>query len=117
VKHREEIVPILSEIFRGRDCADWIALLESHDIPACRVNSLADILAHPQIAANGAIAERDDGGRRGRIRTLAPPVKLSATPTTVERLAPGLGEHTDAVLREFGLDEREIDDLRAAHVI
>jgi len=117
VKHRDEIVPILSDVFRARDCADWIALLESHDIPACRVNSLADILAHPQIAANGAIAERDDGGRRGRIRTLAPPVKLSATPTTVERLAPGLGEHTDAVLREFGLDEREIDALRTAHVI
>ena len=44
-------------------------------------------------------------------------MKLSATPTTVERLAPALGEHSEAVLREFGLDEREIDDLRATHVI
>src|SRR5437016_11712539 len=77
VKHRDEIVPILSDIFRARDCTDWIALLEAHDIPACRVNLLEDILAHPQIAANGAIAEREGGDRRGRIRTLAPPVKLS----------------------------------------
>jgi crotonobetainyl-CoA:carnitine CoA-transferase CaiB-like acyl-CoA transferase len=116
VKHRADIVPILSEIFRARDCADWIALLESHDIPACRVNMLEDILAHPQITANGAIVERHDE-RRGTIRTLAPPIKLSATPTGVDRLAPALGEHTDEVLREFGLDEGEIAALRTAHVI
>src|SRR6185369_18090957 len=31
VKHRDEIVPILSEVFRTRRCGEWIALLESHD--------------------------------------------------------------------------------------
>jgi crotonobetainyl-CoA:carnitine CoA-transferase CaiB-like acyl-CoA transferase len=116
VKHRAEIVPILSDIFRTRDCQHWIDLLEAQDIPACRVNSLDDILAHPQIAANGAIAEHTDA-RRGRIRTLAPPIKLSAAPTTVERLAPALGEHTDEVLREFGVADGELAELRAARVI
>jgi formyl-CoA transferase/CoA:oxalate CoA-transferase len=116
VKHRDEIVPILSDIFRTRDCAHWIALLESHDIPACRVNMLEDILAHPQIEANGAVVERQDA-RRGRIRTLSPPVKLSGTPTSVERLAPALGEHTDEVLREFGVAEADVKELRAARVI
>jgi crotonobetainyl-CoA:carnitine CoA-transferase CaiB-like acyl-CoA transferase len=116
VKHRAEIVPILSDLFRGRTCGEWIALLESHDIPACRVNLLEDILAHPQIAANGAVAERE-APRAGRIRTLAPPIKLSETPTAVQRLAPALGEHTDDVLREYGLADAEIAALRAAHVV
>src|SRR5689334_3138308 len=116
VKHRAEIVPILSDVFRTRDCAHWIALLESNDIPACRVNLLEDILAHPQIAANEAVVERTDA-RRGRIRTLGPAVKLSATPTGVTRLAPGLGEHTDEVLREFGLGASEIAELRAARIV
>jgi glutaryl-CoA transferase len=116
VQHRDEIVPLLSEVFRTRPCGEWIALLESHDIPACRVNLLEDILAHPQIEANGAIAERTDG-RRGRIRTLTPPVKLSATPTGVERLAPALGEHTDEVLSEYGLTPTEIAELRRARVV
>jgi crotonobetainyl-CoA:carnitine CoA-transferase CaiB-like acyl-CoA transferase len=116
VKHRDEIVPILSDVFRTRRCGEWIALLESHDIPACRVNTLADILAHPQIEANGAVVEKSDG-RRGRIRTLGPPVKLSATPTGVARLAPALGEHTDEVLREFGLADAEVAALRAARVV
>ncbi len=116
VQHRAAIVPILSDVFRTRECAEWIALLEAHDIPACRVNTLHDILAHPQIEANAAIVERRDD-RRGRIRTLAPPVKLSATPTGVARLAPALGEHTDEVLREFGLGDAELAELRAGKVI
>jgi formyl-CoA transferase/CoA:oxalate CoA-transferase len=116
VKHRSEIVPILSDIFRTKDCAHWIALLESHDIPACRVNMLEDILSHPQIAANGAVAEREDA-RRGRIRTLAPPIKMTGTPTSLERLAPALGEHTDEVLRELGVADADLESLRAARVI
>ena len=116
VQHRAEIVPILADVFRTRPCAHWIALLESHDIPACRVNLLEDILAHPQIAANGAVVERE-APRRGRIRTLAPPVKLSVTPSGVERLAPMLGEHTDEVLREFGVSGAELAELHAAGVV
>src|ERR1043166_921196 len=96
VEDRDEPVPILADVFRARPCEHWIALLESHDIPACRVNMLEDILAHPQIAANGTVVERE-GTRRGRIRTLGPPVRLSATPSGVERLAPLLGEHTEEV--------------------
>src|SRR2546422_9013434 len=69
VQHRAEIVLILAEVFRARTCEHWIALLEANDIPACRVNTLDDILGHAQIAANGIIVERTDA-RRGRIRTL-----------------------------------------------
>ena len=116
VKHRAEIVPILSQVFRTRECEHWIALLEADDIPTCRVNTLEDILAHPQIEANAAVAEKTDEAH-GRVRTLAPPVKLSATPTGLERLAPMLGEHTDEVLREFGLGAAEVAELRAAKVV
>jgi crotonobetainyl-CoA:carnitine CoA-transferase CaiB-like acyl-CoA transferase len=116
VQHRGEIVPLLAEVFRTHDCAHWIALLEANDIPACRVNALDEILAHPQIEANGAVGERTHA-KVGRVRTLSPPLKLSATPTGLERLAPMIGEHTDEVLREFGVSEQEIEVLRAARVI
>jgi crotonobetainyl-CoA:carnitine CoA-transferase CaiB-like acyl-CoA transferase len=116
VKHREEIVPILSDAFRTRSRAEWIALLEANDIPACNVNTLDDILAHPQIAENGLVIARDDP-KRGHISTLGPPVKLSGTPTGVERLAPILGEHTDEVLREFGLSDADVAALRSANVV
>jgi crotonobetainyl-CoA:carnitine CoA-transferase CaiB-like acyl-CoA transferase len=116
VKHRAEIVPILSDVFRTQECDHWIRLLGEHDIPACRVNELEDTLASPQLAANGMVVTVEHPVR-GTVRTLAPPVKLSATPPALERLAPALGEHTDQVLHEFGLADAEIADLRAAKVV
>jgi len=59
VTHRAEVVGVLSEIFRTNTVEHWIALLEANDIPTCRVNSLDEILAHPQIAANGLVVELD----------------------------------------------------------
>ena len=116
VEHREEVVKVLSDIFRQNTCEHWIALCEQFDIPACKVNTLDDILAHPQIAANGLIVERQDP-RRGRISILGPPVKMSAHAVGVERLAPMIGEHTDEVLREFGLAADEIAALRTSKVV
>ena len=113
VKHRAEVVGVLSEIFRTDTVEHWIALLEANDIPTCRVNSLDEILAHPQIATNGLVVEHTDPVR-GRIGIIGPPVKMSGTATGFERPAPTIGEHTDEVLREFGLDDAEIARRRAA---
>ena len=52
----------------------------------------------------------------GTIKSIGIPVKLSETPGAIRRAAPRLGEHTDAVLRECGLSDREIGELREAGV-
>ena len=49
--------------------------------------------------------------RAGSMTTLGAPIKLSASPATVRRPAPLLGQHTRAVLAEAGLDENEIGSL------
>jgi crotonobetainyl-CoA:carnitine CoA-transferase CaiB-like acyl-CoA transferase len=116
VAHRAEVVGTLSDIFRAHPCAHWIALLEANDIPTCRVNTLDEILAHPQIEENGLVVEHTDAVH-GRIGIVGPPVKMSGTPTGFERLAPVIGEHTAEVLHEFGLGDDEIGRLRAAGVI
>jgi formyl-CoA transferase/CoA:oxalate CoA-transferase len=114
-EHREEVVRVLSEIFRQQPCEHWIALLEANDIPTCRVNTLDDILAHPQIEANGLVVRRETDVH-GRLGILGPPLHMSGTPTACDRLAPRLGEHTDEVLREFGLSDADLDALRTAEV-
>ena len=112
----KRVVGILSEIFKQNTCEHWIALLEKHDIPTCKVMALHEILGHPQIEANALIHSHEDA-ERGKIVTLGPPVSMSATPTIHERVAPMLGEHTEEVLREYGLDDGEIAALRAGNVI
>ena len=69
-----------------------------------------------KIEANGLVEFREDA-THGRVGILGPPVKLSATPTALDRLAPVIGEHTDEVLREFGLAADEIGRLRDAGVV
>jgi crotonobetainyl-CoA:carnitine CoA-transferase CaiB-like acyl-CoA transferase len=115
-EHRAHVVSVLSEIFKTETVDHWIELLDAHDIPTCRVNTLDDVLHHPQIEANGLVVERDDP-QRGHVGILGPPVHMSGTPTTTERLAPLHGEHTDEVLRELGLSDGEVASLRAAEVI
>jgi crotonobetainyl-CoA:carnitine CoA-transferase CaiB-like acyl-CoA transferase len=48
----------------------------------------------------------------GRVKGLGNPVKMSRTPPAMRTVAPALGEDTDAVLRETGLDDDEIAALR-----
>jgi crotonobetainyl-CoA:carnitine CoA-transferase CaiB-like acyl-CoA transferase len=53
----------------------------------------------------------------GRLPLVASPLNLSATPVQYQRPPPGLGEHADELLREFGLREDEIDALRERQII
>jgi len=53
----------------------------------------------------------------GPVRLLGLPIKLSRTPGDAARPAPALGEHTDEVLREFGVSGAELAELHAAGVV
>jgi crotonobetainyl-CoA:carnitine CoA-transferase CaiB-like acyl-CoA transferase len=116
VENRREVVETLEAIFVTRDVDHWIRLIEENDIPTCRVNRLDEILVHPQMDSNEAVAEVPHP-TLGRVRTLAPTVKLRATPSRVERAAPRLAEHTRQILVEAGLSEAEIDGLAGAGAI
>ena len=53
----------------------------------------------------------------GRVKVLGNPVKMSATPPTMRRAAPGLGADTAAVLGELGYSAAEIDALKGTRVV
>jgi crotonobetainyl-CoA:carnitine CoA-transferase CaiB-like acyl-CoA transferase len=81
------------------------------------INTLDQVVAHPQVRARGAIVEYTHPVA-GTIETVGPPVRLSETPGSIRCPAPLLGEHTDRVLRErLGISDEEIARLRAAGVI
>jgi len=71
-------------------------------MPAGPVLSIQDMLADPQTRARDMVVATDHP-TLGRVETLGAPVKLSATPASVTRAAPTLGQHTDEILRELGL--------------
>ena len=95
----------VEQIMRTRTRAEWEAFNAEHDCCLEPVLELEEALASEQVQARGMVA----GSLLGN------PVRLSATPADPSRgEAPGLGEHTDALLASVGYSESEIAALRDA---
>lgn len=116
VENRAELERILNGIFAAGDVDDWIARIDAADIPTCRVNSLRDVFALPQLRENETLVEVPHP-TRGSIEILGCPVKMAATPPQVRRGAPMLGEHTDEVLESLGVSAEERAALREQGVL
>jgi crotonobetainyl-CoA:carnitine CoA-transferase CaiB-like acyl-CoA transferase len=93
-----------------RSTAEWIAALEKADVPVQRMNSLADVVNDPHLAAIGYFRGIEHP-TEGRIRTTAVPSEWSESAPEYRRHAPRLGEHTREVLREAGLPDSAIEQL------
>ena len=116
VRHRGVLVPLLAGIMKTRARADWLARLEAAKVPCGPINDLADVFADPQVNARG-MKVRLPHPLAGQVDLVASPMKLAATPVTYRRAPPLLGEHTDTVLRELGLEEADIEALRGSGTI
>ena len=105
-KGRQANLPLIwaevGTILKTRRTAEWLSALDGSDIPHAAVNDLEDILDDPHLDAIG-FWEMREHPTEGAMRLPAPPLELSASPPSIRRLPPRLGEHTDEVLAEFGL--------------
>ena len=109
---RGELSPLLAAWKR----AGLVAALTAAGVPCAAVRSVTEALADPQLAAREMIVPLDHVAA-GPVRVLGSPLKLSETPASVRTPPPTLGQHTDAVLREVGIDDAEIASLRECGAI
>jgi crotonobetainyl-CoA:carnitine CoA-transferase CaiB-like acyl-CoA transferase len=111
VKHADARLDLMQEALRTRPTAEWLERLDAHQVPCAPILTRDEMLAHPQILANELVVESDDP-QRGRMRQPRPAERFEATPSSIRRPAPLLGEHTDEVLTELGIAEEERSMLR-----
>ncbi len=107
--HRDELRVIIVERFAALTLAQVEQRLEGAAIASAQVRDMAAVWAHPQLRARGRW--REVGSPAGAIPALLPPAGNSSYAARMDAV-PDLGEHTEAVLRELGVDEPGLARLR-----
>ena len=123
VTNRAELIPLMEQVTRTRDTAQWIALLQDKAVPCGPINDLAHAFADAQVLSRGLAVQQactparvqEDG--IAAIRSVASPLRLVDTPPVLRRPPPALGEHTDEVLAELGLDTAGVAALRKSGIV
>jgi formyl-CoA transferase len=110
-RNRSAFTEALSAITRSKPAAHWVTLLNAAGIACGPINRMDQVFADPQVQASG-IVQSVEHPRLGRLDLLGTPITLSAGEARIGRPAPERGEHTDALLREAGYSEADIEALR-----
>jgi crotonobetainyl-CoA:carnitine CoA-transferase CaiB-like acyl-CoA transferase len=103
VEHRGLLEPLLEEAFAARPAGEWLELLAAARIPCGAVNGIPEVMEHPQLAHNALVATVDSPA--GPIPAVGSPFLVDGE-RPASGAVPRLGEHTNEVLRELGLEAR-----------
>jgi formyl-CoA transferase len=115
-EHAPELFDLLAAAFAARPWSEWRELLEGAGITFGPVGLLSDLPSDPQVLAAGVLVPTADPSV-GAALTVASPIWMQGQDKVPPQPPPGLGEHSEAVLREAGYDAEEIRRLVASGVV
>jgi crotonobetainyl-CoA:carnitine CoA-transferase CaiB-like acyl-CoA transferase len=110
MRNRGELEEELEAALASRDTGEWVEALLAAGVPCGPIHDYAQVVSDPHTLAREMVVELEHPVE-GTVRALGMPLKLSETPGEIRRPAPLLGEHTEEVLREAGLEAAEIAAL------
>ncbi len=100
MEHVDTLTDAMNAALAAADRADWFARLEAAGIPCGPINTVADVMADPQVAARNMIVHIDD--EAGHFPTPGNPVKSSIFPDPATRpAAPRLDQHRAEILGQL----------------
>jgi len=111
VENREKLIQLLTPILLSETSQWWIEQLEQLNVPCGAVNTIKQVVEHPQTRHREMIQEVQNQHGES-IKTIANPIKLSATPIQYVKAAPQLGQNTESLLSELGYDLESIQQLQ-----
>jgi formyl-CoA transferase/CoA:oxalate CoA-transferase len=117
VTNREQLIPLLEEVFAQKSRDEWLRVLAKAEVPAGAVYSMHDVFSDPQVLYRKMLV-RIGHPTAGEISQIGIPMTFSVTNAEIRSPPPLLGEHVDDVLGKIlGYDARRIADLRKEGVV
>lgn len=115
-KNSRELTRLIDEVIAARTCEEWGPIFDRHDLIWAPVQTEAEVLEDRQAHALGSFAEVE-GADAPAPRVVNSPVEFGEAKASPHRRAPELGQHTEEVALESGLDWEQIAKLKDAGVI
>jgi formyl-CoA transferase len=108
-----ELIKIFDEIFATRDLAEWRKILDGNGLVFGLVGILDDIPHDAQMIENEVLVPFEND----TMLTVNSPIFIDGAKKVQPRKPPGVGEHSDEILRGAGYDEATIRKLRASGAV
>jgi crotonobetainyl-CoA:carnitine CoA-transferase CaiB-like acyl-CoA transferase len=116
LKNRDALNAEIDRHTAKRSSADWVERFNKAGVPCGPIYAIDQVFADAQVK-HVAIAQPVKTKDKKGLTLVGQPISLSRTPSRLAAPPPGLGEHTDAVLKEFGFSAKQIAALRQANAI
>jgi crotonobetainyl-CoA:carnitine CoA-transferase CaiB-like acyl-CoA transferase len=116
-KNRDALNAAIESYLAGGTCADWVEKLNAAGVPCGPIYSIDRVYADAQVKHLRMVEDIETPDERGVLHFAGQPVTLNRTPSRLVSPPPERGEHTDAVLTEFGFTDAEIAALHKSKVI
>jgi crotonobetainyl-CoA:carnitine CoA-transferase CaiB-like acyl-CoA transferase len=108
-----ELIKIFDGIFAGKPLAEWRKILDGNGLVFGVVGILDDIPNDQQMIDNEVLVPFEND----TMLTISSPIWVDGSKKVQPRKPPGLGEHSDEILRNAGYDEAAIEKLRASGAV
>lgn len=116
VRNQSALQPLLEQAFAARSRAEWLRRLAQAGVPAGPINSIPEALAEPQVQ-HREMVQTYAHPAAGSVQLVMSPFRFGARGANSDKAPPSLGQHTDEILAEFGIDAKERAVLRERNIV
>ncbi|MHB8567888.1 MAG: CaiB/BaiF CoA transferase family protein [Nitrososphaerales archaeon] len=117
MNHKPELISLLDELFAKESAKHWLEAARKAGVPAGPILQISEVVSNPHVLARGMVTEVDNPRTGKKLKQLGTPVKFSKAKTSIRMAPPGLGEHSEEVLKELGYSEKEIERLKTHRIV